>query len=66
MTAADPTLDVGDWLQSIPVEIRRRVLPFCDIAQLVLFAATPTSYQRFSFEECPIFWKTLSHSVQKV
>jgi hypothetical protein len=59
MTAADPNLDVGDWLQSIPVGIRRRVLPFCDIPLLVLFVAIPTSYRRFSFEECPILWKTI-------
>mmetsp|Transcript_27631 Transcript_27631/g.50012 ORF Transcript_27631/g.50012 Transcript_27631/m.50012 type:complete len:83 (-) Transcript_27631:3-251(-) len=50
MTAAHPNLDVEDWLQSIPVEIRRRVLPFCDIPSLVLFAVAPTSYRRVSFE----------------
>jgi hypothetical protein len=59
MTAADPNLDVGDWLQSIPVDIRRRGLPFCDIPLLVLFAVVPTSYRRFSFEECPILWETI-------
>jgi hypothetical protein len=59
MTAADPNLDVGDWLQSIPVEIRRRVLPFCDIPSLVLFAATSASYRRFVFEDCTFLWTTI-------
>ena len=57
--AADPYLDGRDWFQSIPVEMTRKIVPFCDMPSLVLFAATSTSNRRFVFQECPFLWTTI-------
>ena len=57
--ATDTILDGRDYLQSIPVVIEQKILSFCDIPSLVLFAATSTSYRRFVFQESPFLWNTI-------
>lgn len=59
IAAADPNFNGRDWLQSIPVEMTRKIVPFCDIPSLVMFAATSSSYRRFVFQECPFLWTTI-------
>lgn len=56
LPAIIPATDSTDLFQTVPEEIVKKTLSFCDIPSLVLFAASSKRYKRFVFRDCPFLW----------
>jgi hypothetical protein len=59
LVALAPQDDGRNLLQSIPEEIMKHMVSFCDLPSLVLLAATCQPYQRLVFRECPSLWEDI-------